>query len=63
MSSKAAHQIRGQQRLEVQEQPGAGELLQPAPAGFLGLLKVLGVRAVGARLPACTVELKTETEI
>lgn len=63
MSSEAAHQIGGQQRLKVQEQPSAGDLLQPAPAGFLGLRKVLGVRAVRARLPACTVELKAETEI
>lgn len=63
MRSEAAHQIRRQQRLKVQEQPGAGDLLQPAPAGLLGLQKVLGVLAVQARLPACTVELKAETEI
>lgn len=44
----------------MQEQPGAGDLLQPAPTGLLGLLKVLGVRA---RLPACAVELNAETDI
>lgn len=63
MSSEAAHQIRGQQRLKVKEQPYAGNLLQPASAGLLDLLKVLGVQAIRARLSACTVELKAETEI
>lgn len=63
MSSEAAHQIRGQEGLKVQEQPGAGDLLQPAAAGLLGLLDVLGVRAVRARLPAGAVELDPETEI
>lgn len=59
MSSESAHQIRGQQGLEVQEQPGAGDLLQPAPAGVPGLLEVLGVRAFRAGLPARAVELNT----
>lgn len=60
MSSEAAHQIRRQQGLKVQEQSSAGDLLQPALTGLLGLLKVLGVRAW---LPACAIELDVETEI
>lgn len=60
MSSEAAYQIRRQQGLKVQEQSSAGDLLQPALAGLLGLLKVLGVLAW---LPACSTELKVETEI
>lgn len=42
----------------MEEQPNAGNLLQPTAAGFLGLLKVLWVRAVRAWLPAYIVELK-----
>lgn len=60
MSSEAAHQIRRQQGLKVQEQSSAGDLLQPALAGLLGLLKVLGVLAW---LPARAIELNVETEI
>lgn len=46
----------------MEEQPSAGDLLQPTAAGFLGLLKVLGVRAVLVRLPARIVELRAGTE-
>lgn len=46
----------------MKEQPGAGDLFQPTAAGFLGLLKVLGVRTVLVRLPACIVELKMDVE-
>lgn len=42
----------------MEEQPNAGNLLQPTAAGFLGLLEVLWVRAVRAWLPAHIVELK-----
>ena len=33
-----AHQIGGEEGLEVEEQPGTGDLLQPTAAGFLSLL-------------------------
>lgn len=47
----------------MKEQPSAGDLLQPTTAGFLGLLKVLGVLGVLVlfRLLAYTVELKVDT--
>lgn len=45
----------------MEEQPSAGDLLQPTAAGFLGLLKVLGVLAILVRLPAYTVELRVGT--
>lgn len=57
-----AHQIGGEEGLEVEEQPSAGDLLQPTTAGFLGLLKVLWVRAVLLRLPAYIVELRVDTK-
>lgn len=41
----------------MEEQASAGDLLQPTSADFLGLLKVLGVRAVWVLLPGYTVEL------
>lgn len=37
----AAHQIRGEKRLEVEQEASAGDLLQPPAAGFLGVGKVL----------------------
>lgn len=43
----------------MEEQPSAGDLLQPTAAGFLGLLKVLGVLAVLVKLPAYIMELKS----
>lgn len=46
----------------MEEQPGAADLLQPTAAGFLGLLKVLGVRVVWPWLPAYIVELKVDTK-
>lgn len=45
----------------MEEQSSTGNLLQPTAAGFLSLLKVLGVRAVLVWLPAYTVELKVDT--
>lgn len=41
----------------MKEQAGAGDLLQPMAAGFLGLLQVLRVRVICAWLPANSVEL------
>lgn len=46
----------------MEEQPSAGDLLQPTAAGFLGLLKVLGVRAVLVWLPAYIVDLRVDTK-
>lgn len=46
----------------MEEQAGAGDLLQPMAAGFLGLLEVLRVRAVRAGLPAYSVELEDDRE-
>lgn len=46
----------------MKEQAGAGDLFQPMAAGFLCLLEVLGVRVVGAWLPAHSVELKDDRE-
>lgn len=40
------HQIWGEEGLKVEEQSGAGDLLQPATASFLCLLEVLRVQAV-----------------
>lgn len=56
-----AHQIGGEQGLEVEEQPGTRNLLQPTAAGLLSLLKVLGIRAVLVRLPADNVKLEVDT--
>lgn len=41
----------------MEEQASTGDLLQPTSGDFLGLLKVLGVRAVWVLLPGYTVEL------
>lgn len=46
----------------MEEQPSTGDLLQPTTAGFLGLLKVLRVRAVLVRLSAYIVELRVDTK-
>ncbi|TNN88929.1 hypothetical protein EYF80_000807 [Liparis tanakae] len=39
----ALHLIGGEEGLEMDEKPSAGDLLQPTAAGFLSLLEVLGV--------------------
>lgn len=62
LSENWAHQIGGEERLEVEEQPSTGNLLQPAPAGFLGLLMVLGVREVLVLFSANTVELRVDMQ-
>lgn len=46
----------------MKEQPSAGNLLKPTAAGFVGLLNVLGVRAVLVRLSAYIVELRADTK-
>lgn len=44
----------------MEEQAGAGDLLQPMAADFLGLLEVLRVRVVCAWLPAYIMELQDD---
>ena len=45
------HQVGGEEGLEVQQEPSGGDLLQPAFAGFLGLLGVWALQ-VGLWGPA-----------
>lgn len=54
-----AHQVGREQGLEVEEQPSAGNLLQPLATGFLRVLMVLRVRGVLV-LPVHIVELNGE---